>query len=515
MPRVMGMSAMHKADRLLVYGLPVWSLCTLNAPAWVHIVPALPIALWLARWLALECSVYWQLGIPFVGWCLVSMGWPRMGAVLGLLGSISSYLASLPEPPCANVKYGVGVIDYELSPASEQTDGKVYPRIGRIFYPTAPHEERTPYIAMGNRHGLTRSFIKESTPAALKGKLPAWILSHWAAVEISAKYGADVIEAAPSAPDGRLPVVLFSHGLSSARELHTSLARALVGECGALVIIVEHTDASCALARFFDGTHRAYDAAIFKLGSDPATDAYRSARRDQLAHRLDDLEGALGFLRTADAGGLDGLASRVRLSGLTDADAVRFVQQLSGRLALDHLVVAGHSFGGATALAFAARCASDGGGRLGACIALDPAVDWVPAEYWDALGYDGVFNDHHYKTQEVDVRSLTATPVARCTPCLTVWSESWVRMEWYQRWARRMCGSVGAAQPARSMVLQGAGHEALCDLCWTLPGWLNRILKFTLAGASPAQVDAALNSEVISFVRKALPRKAFTGHIGI
>jgi platelet-activating factor acetylhydrolase len=199
---------------------------------------------------------------------------------------------------------------------------------------------------------------------------------------------------------------------------------------GALVLLVEHTDRSSSLARFVEadpstGAPSAlpYDASVMDLGYEPATEAYKEARRAQTLIRATNVEDTLGFLEAIEEGSVQSGGARgthVRMDGLADAQVETLLSTLRGRLAIDRLVLGGHSFGGATALtvcadrvaaqhgagAVAAQHGADVAGarderssdrirsaQIGACFALDPAVDWMPRRVWTATGYDGVFND--------------------------------------------------------------------------------------------------------------------------
>ena len=161
--------------------------------------------------------VCWQLLPTYAGWLVaLAGGWWRAGAALGLSGAAAAALIPVTaiEGLLEGGRYSVGVLDYEVVAAS---NGAAHPAIGRLFYPSAEkHSSTTGYIALGNRHGLTRHFMAVAAPVQLQPYLPAWLLSHWAAAPMPAK-----VNAAPHAPadgDPPLPVVVFSHGLTAARE---------------------------------------------------------------------------------------------------------------------------------------------------------------------------------------------------------------------------------------------------------------------------------------------------------
>jgi hypothetical protein len=93
-----------------------------------------------------------------------------------------------------------------------------------------------------------------------------------------------------------------------------------------------------------------------------------------------------------------------------------------------------------------------------------------------------------------------APPLTQHLPLLTIWSEQWIEFHWYQIWARRVL--VGAARPACTLTIAGAGHQGLCDLAYTMPHWLNLLLKTSL-GTTSAEMDRATTASVLGFLRGA------------
>jgi len=422
----------RNVDRLLIWSLPLWTaarvLLGFTPPSFVAICAPLGVmvAHRIATWRRPD---YWQLTAPRLGLCLSAAGWGVCGAVFGAISVAIDAAFRLPSLKPVPGPWCVGVVDYEVR-CNKRGEGRRI--IGRMLYPTSAHQDCAGYIAMQDRHKLTRAFIQNAAPRELRPYLPRWILGHWAAIGIRAKYGAT--PALPSAADtpsgdGKLPVIVFSHGLTATRETSSSMALSLAA-AGALVLLVEHTDRSSSLARFVEadpstGAPSAlpYDASVMDLGYEPATEAYKEARRAQTLIRATNVEDTLEFLEAIEEGSvLSGGArgTHVRMDGLADAQVETLLSTLRGRLAIDRLVLGGHSFGGATALtvcadrvaaqhgagAVAAQHGADVAGardecssdrirpaRIGACFALDPAVDWMPRRVWTATGYDGVFND--------------------------------------------------------------------------------------------------------------------------
>jgi platelet-activating factor acetylhydrolase len=514
---------------MLVWSLPLWSLAgttvmsllPTTTPWWVPGigVPISVLALHqLATW---RRPFYWQLIPATLGWGAALLSWKIAAGAMGIVGVVCNLVFPMPRLQRTHGPFGVGVVDYEVLPAAATSSDALPPTIGRMFYPIDSHRalggrrSSTPYIAFDDQHGLTRKFMQCAAPAFLRKYLPSFILNHWAAMRVEAEYLAEL--ATTTAVQQQLPVILFSHGLTASRETSTSLATSLTATSGAVVVLVEHTDRSCSLARFMDGTTLEYDASIMDLGSEPATPAYRDARRAQTDLRKADLDRTLELLTVLNArDDPSQLRGRIRLGGVKQhAQAEALLSSLRGRLAVENVAVGGHSFGGAAALCFAADhhaavvedSARRPAAKIGACFTLDPAVDWTPQRVWEAIGYDGVFNDSHRPSGRHDGEDpleggplRDAPPLAEAIPNLTIWSEGWVRLRWYQRWATMFCRSAGAKSPAATLTIAGCGHQGLCDLAHTLPHWLNAGLKNTL-GTPSAEVDRAVTASVLAFLR--------------
>ena len=498
---------MRAADRALIWSLPLYALRNATAADAIPdaFVVGIPIGvLSLHRFATWQRFAYWQLTLTLLGWGAAALSLTVTSVLLGVFGIALNYAFPLPQIVGSPGEYSVGVVDYEVTGSSV---------IGRMFYPTSPHAHLASYLYHDNRHGLTRKFMQIAAPKQLRKFLPEFVLSHWGSVQIAARVGA------PISGDGTkpLPVVVFSHGLTASRETSTSLALSIAAQ-GAVVVLVEHTDKSCSLARFGDGTSVPFNASIFDLGSEPATVAYREARRGQAAERVVNMKETLAFLAAVHDGNA---LPPTQLDGITPERTTALLGSLKGRLALERIAVGGHSFGGCTALALVADMLQADKATasstlkslflqtpskplaLGAVFSLDPAVDWVPPSLWAEIGYDGIFNDNHYKEASTRKEHEAPAPlVARSMPVLNVFSEGWRNALWYQRWATKLALAPGAARPAAALAIKGCGHQGMCDLAHTLPHWLNRFLQNTL-GTPSVEMGDAVNASVLGFLRNA------------
>lgn len=167
---------------------------------------------------------------------------------------------------------------------------------------------------------------------------------------------------APAASGERLPAVLLSHGLGGNRCAYAAHACALAAS-GRVVVALEHRDGTASLTRR-DGAWLPY------AGCGPPGE-----RHSRVALRLEELRAVADVLVALAEGRASPHSARL-LGG------PQLLVGLAARLD-SHLIALGHSFGGATALAFArldSRCV--------ACVAHDPwlgpALAGAPAQLWAA-----------------------------------------------------------------------------------------------------------------------------------
>lgn len=173
-----------------------------------------------------------------------------------------------------------------------------------------------------------------------------------------------------SSPNAPLPVVLFSHGLGGSPDTNAAVIAAFVA-VGAVVFAPEHADGSAAFTRVA-GESRPYEPLTSHERADRKAEYTR--RHGQLKTRVIELAAAgavaaaLGVLPRYHDGcvlrgtNADGLVST------SDPVWMLLAMVLGGRIESDGFLAAGHSFGGATALATGAREML----LIGAVTALDP-----------------------------------------------------------------------------------------------------------------------------------------------
>ncbi|CAI7880849.1 unnamed protein product [Closterium sp. NIES-54] len=294
----------------------------------------------------------------------------------------------LPEPLGPfHVSYG----DFELrrskAPAEPSAGNgghghHVHPPLFRVYYPTDGNaEERReversawlPHVAY--LYGYICSMIP---PFSFFASILTWLLSRityllikpYAAIRcLPARpfispasllrhlthHHADPTTSGGENPEGRLPVVLFSHGLWSMRSTYTQFCFDLASH-GYVVVAPEYTDGSACMAAETDGEeeeeegggrgggkggkvkwipHERMDVDFFEVPME--------VRHRQLQQRMAALRSILTLLHQFNKGHVSDSRNAI-------TTAARLLpSSLARRLDLSHIALAGHSFGGATA----------------------------------------------------------------------------------------------------------------------------------------------------------------------
>lgn len=273
----------------------------------------------------------------------------------------------------------------------------------RVYYPTTPRKgaERIPYLmyGMGIAQGIGRFM-----------KLPSFLFS-WLRFTQPWCYDADP-ETAPvakgagqdsgmSVPAGKLPVAVFSHGLSGSADLHACLIGEMCSK-GWVVLAPDHADGTAAFMQYDDGYKGWYEPLTREQRADRTLEWKR--RHEQVRHRVREVAACMDIAcELAQERGLPSIkkpAPKAKQSR-SDADSKLRVEDgdevdedledvenddmkllkiiLGGAIAADdgtaatagsggvQVTVIGHSFGGATAFA-----ACEGDSRIGCVVGLDP-----------------------------------------------------------------------------------------------------------------------------------------------
>jgi dienelactone hydrolase len=421
-------------------------------------------ALLLAAHLRLWRATRWQLAPSHVAQALtaaVAAGALQPAAwlqALSLVLVVGSLVLALALPMRAIVPpsgpWRVGVKHFHLvRPAAAAGDGGLLEFNVRVFFPAPPDAPvaARPYLALGRDTALGYArFIK----------MPALIFSHLPLLTVE-----DAVVAHVASQGRALPLVVFSHGLGGTPDCYQSLLLDWASH-GMLVLAVEHNDFSQAVTRLPGDRLRFYkplaEMRMLAPGGEQPAARPRSdfeVRNAQLLHRVAEaraaLDAALQDSRGDDVFPLGGL-----LRGLVDERRV---------------AAAGHSFGGATAVAWAFDDA-----RVHACVNLDGWQLPLPPQ--------------------VVERGLAATPL------LLIESEAFRHMpENYDS----MLKMHRASRHSRFFTLRGSGHQNFSDFPVLSP-MATRAIK-AAGRLDPDRAIRIINRYTRAFFRGALEWPARQG----
>lgn len=403
--------------------------------------PRLLLGLWigsvfLAALQAVVEKSRWQLGFVYVVLGLLAIPtfltwrkrhdeassakrrrWPRIVAVvLGTLVLLVSGLLATLLPvfsvPAPTGPHPVGVTSYEWVDL-ERTDEHLKTPSGHrrlvvnIWYPAATsNASPEPYFDTSHAEGIARDF-----------KLPGFVFSHLALVRTNAHR-----DVALASENETFPVVLFSHGYAMTSEIYAFTVEQLVSH-GYVVVSISHTYDG-AYVVFRDGTHASFEAA----GDMKRMDTMLKSIEPRLAVWM------------ADA--------RFVLNQVTQLNASD--ERFKGRLDLEHVGYAGHSFGGATAYAVHAVDP-----RFKAALDMDGALFGSPEQ---------VRPTQPFMLMNADVQKLTDQDLARVGMTRQEFDALFGQLE--RHWAASTEPTKG---PRYRVHITGTTHGSFSDLPSCVP----------------------------------------------
>jgi pimeloyl-ACP methyl ester carboxylesterase len=262
-------------------------------------------------------------------------------AAVSLSGCATSIPALVPfELPAPIGPSAVGVVTLEI-PGGNRT-------MAELWYPAAPGDETT---------SAGEPWVDSETADVLEQQLTAALgIPESSAPDLS-KVDGHARRGAAAAPIEDIPLVVFSPGLGASRAMATALAESLASD-GVAVLAVDHPTDAASLV-FPDGEVVRGDLPDRIDAAAGSGDRKRTERlsEDAVVARTDDVSAALDVL--------------TGLSTQSGTDASALPPGIAGRIHTDHVVIMGHSLGGATALA------AEADPRVAGVIDLD-GTPWGP-----------------------------------------------------------------------------------------------------------------------------------------
>nr|XP_024390730.1 platelet-activating factor acetylhydrolase 2, cytoplasmic-like isoform X2 [Physcomitrium patens] len=216
--------------------------------------------------------------------------------------------------------------------------------------------------------GCRISTTHGATSPKLSYRHPAYVASPFGSSRLHCSVAKPVLIPEGEDKNGRLPVVIFCHGMWACRTTYT-LACCDIASHGYIVVAVEHLDGSAVAAKYRDEKGKS-KWITHAFAERPFDDTPIADRSKQLRQRTDEVRKVVDVLEMLTSGLLTQKANAVK--GKTALD----LRKIRGRMDMSHLAIRGHSFGGSTAIV---ACGLDK--RLKCCIAED--AWWQPIEQLD------------------------------------------------------------------------------------------------------------------------------------
>ena len=327
-----------------------------------------------------------------------------------------------------------------------------------VFYPSS--------LDASPKAGAQFMTAAQLVPLAKQLGIPSWIMSHISLGRTKAvpelplvSPGVASAAAAGVVGDGKkLPVVLFSHGLMGVANMYSMQACELASQ-GYVVFALTHNDGSAILADLPQGKSIKHVASVedargyMDESGDPQTASLMAVRSMQLQTRLAEMEFLVDSIVEAERNG-----------------EWPVPVPFAGRLDTERIAAVGHSFGGATAVAAAAR---------------DPRIKaLVSHDVWC----------------EPMSRDLLSTGLPS-TPALHTISQKWE--DW--REARRdvVALTKASGSNARLIVFPGTLHSNYSDVP-LFSQFLSRKLK-SIGSVEMKEGMARINEAQVEFLKEAMP----------
>jgi pimeloyl-ACP methyl ester carboxylesterase len=374
----------------------------------------------------------------------------------------------------------VGVVDTFFKrpkqPQSPATTNNLSHLTVRVLYPSSePCQTPIPFLSLGSK--ICDLFVQFGAPPFLKSA--GWMLNGWLLITLPFRRNGSLMT---NEKDRKLPVVIYSHGLSGCNALYSAQAGNLASH-GYVVFQIEHRDGSPPLTIDELGNEIEFNQAIYEKietledGSKLEGEAYVSGRREQLEIRIAEV--------------LD--LAKIITSGRGSEKSISFLRDKLDLKAGIHLI--GHSMGGATVLGASGRESH----RFRSVIVHDPAVDWVPDDVRceiQAGGCSWLGTGGYAKGSEtVPTNGLSKLPMQ------WLYSSKWVEIKYghsFHTIPRINEGHLGLKPRSEAFALEDSMHFEFSDNCLILPFWLCRLL--CMSGEDPEGKCKDVRRETLAFL---------------
>ena len=271
----------------------------------------------------------------------------------------------------------------------------------------------------------------------------------------------------------KLPVILFSHGLGTTWDLYTQICCNLVSY-GLIVVMVEHDDGSAGhwktTKKSKDGTQEEEDHFYIlqhiideegnyskPMGSDWTRKHTQQFRGPQVTQRVQNMVNVLRFISSN-----------------------QFEPKLHKKMDFKYVFVAGHSFGGITAVFTAKTLRKQIGRKLRGCLVFEP---WFEPK------------------EDVDLKMKWNVPY------LCILGDKW----WNTKVLWETCqmvfnSNVNGEQKKKIQYLKGFTHQDFCDACLFGPQWLMRRLGLCVKEGTIQEAQDLIVKWCVQFIADLVPK---------
>lgn len=273
-----------------------------------------------------------------------------------------------------------------------------------------------------------------------------------------------------------LPVILFSHGLFGHCDIHCVISRQLAKQ-GYIVIILEHEGGNASYCFTENGVQIPYNhprALTVEEKEDYSTihNLIREFRGPILSHRVGEVKKAIQCLRDGLVYPLHGRTGKPLDSTNSNVDSINAAEahcrHLLSCMDLERMHIAGHSFGGATAILAMQSTQNLPGRPFKSCLLFDPWVEALPQASLDQGMADA--------------------------PTFTICSGAWgcaPRVKFFKQIKHLLC-SQQISTKSTVAVMPGTLHSWVADIPFWMPWWLAKVAK----RAGDVDPEVAINNTV-------------------
>lgn len=249
-------------------------------------------------------------------------------------------------------KYNVGFLDIEATPKQFEKPAV----LARVFYPTDKgHAKGSNWLPNNWSYAFGYGDFLHIPSAAIA-------LIMYPVLTLTRKKAS--LNAPLAAAREKYPVILFSHGLGGMRTTYSQLCGNLASR-GFIVASIEHADGSAAFTSRLNESvkipHYHPQKEDLREGEDVNAGLLR-VRTKQVTQRRDEIVSLLELLKEINNGNFSSLLPT------SDRNKNACVSQLSAKMDLEQLGIAGHSFGGASVIKVLATTSI----KFKCAITLDP-----------------------------------------------------------------------------------------------------------------------------------------------